>query len=77
MLYLENDILEWQEHELQNPMGFLSNDYFLHSASVLYAKGKTLTEYMAADISLLLGLLLLNVILFEMLIMHKYNQLTA
>jgi len=53
MFHLENDILEWQEYEPQNPMGFLSNDYFFHPASVLYAKGKVLTEYMAADISLL------------------------
>ena len=53
MFHLQNDILEWQEAEPQNPMGFLSNDYFLHPASVLYSKGKTLTEYMAADLSLL------------------------
>ncbi|MDR3019362.1 MAG: hypothetical protein LBU66_00485 [Treponema sp.] len=53
MVHLKADILEWQEQEPQNPMGFLSNDYFLHPASVLYAKGKTLTEYQAADLSLL------------------------
>ncbi|MDL2218636.1 hypothetical protein LJC27_08280, partial [Christensenellaceae bacterium OttesenSCG-928-M15] len=53
MFNLQHDILEWQEEEPQNPMGFLSNDYFFHPASVLYAKGKTLTEYMAADLSLL------------------------
>jgi len=53
MFHLQNDILEWQEAEPQNPMGFLSNDYFFHPASVLYAKGGTLTEYMAADLSLL------------------------
>lgn len=53
MFNLKNDILEWQEEEPQNPMGFLSNDYFFYPASVFYAKGKTLTEYMAADLSLL------------------------
>lgn len=53
MFNLQNDILDWQQQEPQNPMGCLSNDYFLHPASVLYAKGKALTEYMAADLSLL------------------------
>ena len=53
MFHLQNDISEWQEAEPQNPMGFLSNDYFFHPAFVLYTKGKTLTEYMAADLSLL------------------------
>ena len=53
MFHLQNDILEWQEEEPQNPLGFLSNDYFLHPANILYAKGKTLTEYQAADLSLL------------------------
>jgi hypothetical protein len=53
MFHLQNDILEWQEAQPQKPMGFLMDDYFFHPASVLYAKGKALTEYMAADLSLL------------------------